>query len=110
MWVIVAPRFLKFWTRGFARAMALWPFVLIEKSEDKLNQKLMRHEQIHMYQQLELLLIFFYLWYAFEYLIYRLRRMPHDEAYLNISFEKEARWHEHDLQRKRKVFGFLQFI
>ena len=59
-WIIVAPRFLKFITNGFAKAIALFPFIILSKSSDKYDAALIRHEQIHIYQQLELLVIGFY--------------------------------------------------
>jgi hypothetical protein len=45
---------------------------------------------IHARQQLEMLWLFFFLWYVIEYLIKRIRYRDHDKAYRSISFEKEA--------------------
>jgi hypothetical protein len=47
-------------------------------------------KKIHLRQQIELLILTFYLIYVLEYLIYRIKGMNHYDAYMNISFEKEA--------------------
>lgn len=39
---------------------------------DNLSDKTINHEKIHTKQMIELLFIFFYLWYGIEYLIIRL--------------------------------------
>lgn len=109
-WIIVAPKFLNFVTRGFARAMVLYPFILLSKEEDRNNEKLIRHEQIHVYQQLELLIIGFYLWYVIEYLIYRLKGYSGDDAYYRLSMEQEARELACNLGKRRKLFGFLKYL
>jgi len=109
-WIIVAPRFLNLISRGFARAMVLYPFILLSKEEDRYDIQLIRHEQIHVYQQLELLVIGFYLWYLIEYLLYRLRGHSHQDAYYRLSMEKEARDLACNLDRKRKLFGFVKYL
>ena len=47
-----------------------------------------QHEQIHWRQQVEMLVIPFYIWYGIEYLV----KLPRHRsaAYYNISFEREA--------------------
>lgn len=108
--VITVPRLLKTLTGGFASAMALFPFILLSNKADKQNQRLMRHEQIHLYQQLELLIIIFYALYVIEYLLFRFSGENHYTAYRNISFEQEARYYECNLEAKRKLFGFRKYI
>ena len=60
--------------------MALFPFILVNRTK-KADEVLINHERIHLMQQLEMLVIPFYLLYLFE-LITR--------GYRQISFEKEA--------------------
>jgi hypothetical protein len=100
--VIVVP-FLK------PAGMALFPFVLV-KSKVLLNdQVLIRHEEIHLRQQLELLVIPFYLLYLLNYLynlaIYRV----HERAYLQIIFEREAYRHEKErgYLTSRKLWAWI---
>ncbi|HEX5626088.1 MAG TPA: hypothetical protein VFX48_08730, partial [Saprospiraceae bacterium] len=67
-----------------------WPFVFVREKKHLENAPLMRHERIHLRQQKELLVIFFYLWYAIEYFVHRTHGKSPQEAYRNISFEREA--------------------
>ncbi len=46
-----------------ARGMALFRFILIKDARDRQVACLLRHEQIHLRQLLELLFIPFYAWY-----------------------------------------------
>ncbi len=108
--IIVAPRFLKFITRGFAKAIVLFPFIILSKGADKYDTALIRHEQIHIYQQLELLVIGFYLWYVTEYGVYRLQGYNHRDAYMRLSHEQEARYYECSPGEHRKFFGFLRYL
>jgi len=89
--------------------MALYPFILISKKDVPFYT--LNHERIHHKQQLELLLVFFYLWYFLEFAILFLKHKNRKMAYMNISFEKEA-YHNHkdiDYLNKRKAFSFLNY-
>ena len=90
-------------------AMALFPFILCNKKYI-ITETIINHEKIHFEQQKELLLIFFYLWYGIEYIIKCLTYGK--DAYLNISFEREAYAMETDMQyiKKRKAFSFINYL
>lgn len=92
-------------------AMTLWPFIIVKKRVE-LTPSLLNHEKIHLKQQIECLIIFFYLWYLIEYLIRIILYRDIDKAYRNISFEKEAYFYENNLDylNHRKIFSFLKFI
>lgn len=87
-------------------AIALWPFILIRPNVER-TPELIHHERIHLQQQLELLLIFFYLFYLVEYIFYRSKGFSHNKAYLSLSFEKEAFGHQSDIDylKKRPLFA-----
>ncbi len=70
----------------------------------------MNHERIHLRQQVELLIIPFYLWYVLEYVFYRLKGYSQEKAYRSICFEREAYQFENDLEylRKRPFAAFLK--
>ena len=87
--------------KGFI-AITIWPFIFVRRN---LNNIDINHEEIHGAQQKELLLIIFYLIYIIEWFI-RLF-INKDNAYRNISFEKEAYKHEKDLDylKTRKHFA-----
>jgi hypothetical protein len=93
---------------GFASAITLFPFIITET----LDEETLNHERIHLAQQIEMLIIPFYLWYGIEYLINRLVGYNADDAYRNISFELEAYKNSTDFQylRKRKLFGFVKYL
>lgn len=92
--------------------MAIFPFILIKKLDYKKHQKFINHEKIHLVQQLELLLIGFYLLYLLNYLFNLFKYRNHNQAYLNIVFEKEAYSMEADLGyiRYRKLWQWIKFI
>lgn len=71
--------------------MALWPFIILKNQTTKQDFAIINHEKIHHRQQLELLIIPYYIWYFTEYWIGMFRyKFVHQKAYMAISFEKEA--------------------
>lgn len=94
-------------------AIALFPFVIIRNDLPvHIDEKvIIQHEAIHLRQQIELLLMFFYLWYFFDYIKHRIRGMSHMEAYRSIIFEKEARanMHREEYLSSRKAFAFRHY-
>ena len=107
--ILITPLFLKIFTRGFAKAMAIYPFILIKHHELKEDATLINHEKIHFAQQKEMLIIFFYLLYISEYFYHRCSGKNHSEAYHSIRFEREAYKNESNLNYldKRKHFNWL---
>ncbi len=92
--------------------ITLFPFILLKKAEDKDNAVLINHEKIHLRQQIELLIVFFYLWYVLEYCYWFLRLKDSFLAYKYISFEREAYAMEDDLNylTQRKIWSFWKYI
>lgn len=92
--------------------VTLWPFLFIRRRELKKNPVFMNHERIHMRQQLELLLIVFFIWYLVEYLVRLIKYRDSFKAYSKISFEREAYANEKNLiyLQKRKIWGFLLYL
>lgn len=109
---IIAPKLLKLLSANFATAMALYPFVLFKNEGALRNKILVNHERIHLRQQLEMLVIPFYLWYGLEYLFRRIQFNSHYVAYRHISFEREAYSNEKkmDYLTKRKFWSFLKYM
>ncbi len=97
--------------KGFT-GVTLFPFIILRHKELKANKTLINHEKIHLRQQLELLLVFFYLWYGLEFLIRWVYYKNRNQAYRNISFEREAYGNEKDLNylKKRSLWGFLRYV
>ncbi len=92
-------------------AMAVYPFILIKKKEMQHNAVLINHEKIHHRQQLELLILPFYLLYFINYLFNLIRYRNHFKAYREIIFEREAFAMDNDLDylNRRKIFAFCKF-
>ena len=97
--------------KGF-RGITLWPFVILKYPWLKDDRLLINHERIHLKQQLELLLVFFYLWYFIEFLIGLLKYRNSNKAYKNISFEREAYKMENDNEylSRRRFWAFLKYL
>lgn len=94
------------------RGMALCPFVIIRYRMDKENRVLVNHEKIHVRQQLELLIVPFFILYFLEYLVRLLQYKNKNVAYRNISFEREAYGNEDDLDylKNRSFWKFIKYI
>jgi len=92
--------------------ITLFPFIFIRNPEDKKNKILINHEKIHLRQQLELLIIFFYIAYLFEFYYWLFKLKNSHKAYRRISFEREAYAMEHDMNylQKRKFWGFWKYL
>ncbi|RXF68049.1 hypothetical protein [Arcticibacter tournemirensis] len=95
-----------------AEGMAIFPFILVKKKIYKTDALLIRHEHIHLRQQVEMIVIFFYLFYLLNYLFNLLYYRNHRQAYLNIIFEKEAYTMEGEVEylKKRRPFAWIKFI
>ena len=91
--------------------ITIFPFIFLRESAFKKNKILINHEKIHIRQQLELLIIFFYLWYVVEYYYWYLKLKNKHLAYRNISFEREAYAMEEDLNylETRKIWSFWKY-
>lgn len=94
------------------RGMAVFPFILIRYYKDQVNVVFLNHEKIHLRQQLEMLILPFFIWYIAEFFIRCIQYKNKDLAYRNISFEREAYTNETDLNylKKRSFFQFLKYI
>jgi len=101
--ILLAPKF---------NAITIWPFILLKDKLLKNDKVLMHHEKIHYKQQIEMLVIPFFIWYFIEFSIRLLIYRNWMKAYFNISFEREAYQNEKNLTylRDRKFWFFLNYI
>ena len=92
--------------------LTLWPFIIVKENDHKKDLVLINHERIHLKQQLELLILPFYLWYVAEWLFRTLWYLDSYKAYKNISFEREAYAHETDMgyTQHRRRFQFVHYF
>lgn len=77
--------------------VTIFPFVFLKYKALKEDVVLLNHERIHLQQQIELLIIPFFVIYGFEFLIRLLQYKRWSLAYRNISFEREAYFQEAQL-------------
>lgn len=77
-----------------------------------IDKYVINHERVHTAQQRELLFITFYIIYVLEWLVRCIQYRNSKEAYYNISFEREAYTHGHDLTylKNRKPYSWVRFI
>lgn len=95
--------------KGFT-AINLFGIVFARKEYKELSQRTINHEAIHTAQMRELLYVFFYIWYLFEWLS---KLFWHGKkAYENISFEREAYTYQYDYTylHRRKRYAWLRRI
>ncbi len=72
--------------------------------------ELINHELIHTAQQREMLFIFFYLWYAIEWILRLITSLNAAKSYRQMLFEREAYANGNNLKylKKRRHFAWLK--
>jgi hypothetical protein len=92
--------------------LTIFPFVFLKSKHLKNDYVLINHEKIHLRQQLELLIIPFYLAYVLEFLVRLIQYKNWNLAYQNISFEREAYCNELDLDylKQRPFWSFFKYL
>ncbi len=90
-------------------AITLWPFIIFK---DEGNEQTIKHERIHIVQQAELFVVFFYLLYVTFWFLNLLKYRNFHAAYMNIPFEREAyeKEYEEDYLDNRKRFAWKDYI
>lgn len=102
----------KYLILGRFDGVVLWPFIFLRRPGLKNNKEFMNHERVHLRQQKEMLVVFFYIWYLVEFFLRYLEFDNSYEAYRNISFEREAYSNEDKLDylENRKAWAFLKYL
>ncbi len=92
--------------------IALWPFIVVKDPFLKGDEVFINHEKIHLRQQAELLVVPFYIVYLLEYILRLIQYKNSQDAYRNISFEREAYQKEEDLDylKNRKPWSFVKYL
>lgn len=92
-------------------SMQIWKWTLVKKGRI-LNIVQLRHEMIHYHQQKELLFIFFFIIYVLEFFIKLLLHLNWNNAYHDISFEREAYENQNDgnYLSQRKKFAWFKYL
>ncbi|MDO6743001.1 hypothetical protein Q4553_00300 [Tenacibaculum soleae] len=97
--------------KGFI-GITLYPFIFLKRKELKHDSELINHEKIHLKQQQELLVIFFFVFYFIEWTYKLIKYRNRFLAYKNLSFEREAYANEYNLYyiESRKHWAFLNYL
>lgn len=97
--------------KGYS-GFAIFPFVFVKYPEDKKNSIFINHERIHLRQQMELLILPFFVWYLLEYFFRLFQYKNANLAYRNISFEREAYAKESHLEylKNRPFCHFVEYL
>lgn len=90
----------------------MFPFIVLSEKLDRNDVVLLNHEKIHIRQQLEMLVLPFFVIYLTEFLVGYLKYKNWQLAYKNISFEREAYANEKDLcyLKQRSFWSFLKYF
>lgn len=121
--------------KGYAAITFLWWCIVRKDCKNYVNDRLIRHESTHSYQQITLFVTALIVtnvlhafigipWYVYTigmlspFIIYVLCWIieliipPYDRAYLDICFEGEARELENDINYANKLypFSFIKYI
>ena len=91
--------------------ITLFPFIFITKNKQG-NETILRHEQIHFKQQVECLIIGFYLVYLLHFIWCLVKYRNFEKAYNNICFECEAYSNQRNKNYldNRKRFSFIKYL
>lgn len=102
----------KYLTPKWVSGIAIFPFIIVTDERNKKNAIFLNHERIHLKQQMELLIIPFFVFYFLEFLIRYIIYKNWNKAYMNISFEREAYKNEKDLNyiKKRSIWAFINYF
>ncbi|MCQ2210513.1 MAG: hypothetical protein MJZ34_09495 [Paludibacteraceae bacterium] len=96
--------------KGF-KAINLFGIIFVRKGL-RMSKTDINHERIHTHQMLEMLIVFFYLFYIIEWVIKLLYYRNGLVAYQNLSFEREAYFHQNNLYylEKRNHYEWFKLI
>lgn len=105
------PRKLSFFIN--IKGITLWPYIILDDEGDSL---IINHERIHIVQQRELLVVFFYILYV-SFWLYYLYKFRHNSdrnriAYMSIPFEREAYINTKDYGYllRRTPYSWIKYI
>jgi hypothetical protein len=103
-------KFLNFILGSDIAGITLAPFGIYLITEELNNVITVNHESIHWKQQMEMLILPFYIWYLIEWF---LKLFIHgNQAYYTISFEREAYANQDnkDYLKTRKHYSWLKYL
>jgi hypothetical protein len=106
---IIAPRFTKLMSLFIdVTAITLFPFIV---SREEMSKVTLNHESIHIHQQKELFVLFFYILYVSDWLRGLIKYRNAQKAYYQIRFEQEAyaKMYEEDYLLTRERYAWRDY-
>jgi hypothetical protein len=96
---------------NYYTGLSFFVFIWISRLE-KDESRLVHHEKIHFWQQVELLFVFHWMFYAFFYMVARFKGHCHYIAYRYNPFELEAFGNDPDFGylKKRRPFAWVNYV
>lgn len=96
---------------NYYTGLSFFIFIWIRREPNDQTQ-LIRHEKIHFWQQVEMLFIFHWFFYAVFYLVGRVNGQCHYIAYRYNPFEIEAFTMDYDTTylRTRRPFAWVRYV
>lgn len=111
--ILIQNRFSRWILGHHYNAMCVWPILFIKPGTDLSGCGItLNHERIHARQQLEMLWLFFFLWYGVEFIVRLVQHRDRHKAYLALSHEKEAFNNDEDLDYlgRRKAYAWMRYL
>jgi hypothetical protein len=110
--IVICRPFLFTLLKNPPQAMALFPFILVQNEQLAKNKTLLNHERIHLRQEIELLILPFYILYLLNYFSNLIKYKNHYQAYKNICFEREAYMQETNMDylKNRNFWAWTRYI
>lgn len=101
---------IKFITMNRVSGITLAPFGIYIDKQYVNHQTIVNHEKIHWKQQIEMGVVFFYLWYIIEWFIRLFTN--NGNAYKSISFEQECYENDNNLYylSNRKHYSWIKYF
>ena len=92
-------------------AINLFGIIIARKDYGRLTDAEINHECIHTRQMVEMLVIFFYISYFIEWIVRLIQYRNMFDAYVNISYEREAYSNMYNIEylKKRRPFTFKNY-
>lgn len=102
--------FINLFTSKSVIGITLAPFGVYLSKKYLTNKKTINHESIHWKQQMEMLILFFYVWYLTEWFLRIF--INGSKAYESISFEREAYQNEENPNylETRKHYAWIEYL
>lgn len=92
-------------------AINLFGIIIARKDYGRLTDAETNHECIHTRQMVEMLFVFFYISYLIEWIVRLIQYRNMFDAYVNISYEREAYSNMYNIEylKKRRPFTFKNY-